>query len=113
MHQIKLGVPQADIVDAGDLIEELRWVKDDDELRIMRRAMYSADFNVQAGRDFVQRNGSVTENQILKASADAVADKMSKELNDVVGVGIDAPFGGLVPFGNGRQFRTRFRAKTG
>jgi Xaa-Pro dipeptidase len=99
MHQIKLGVPKADIVDAGDLIEELRWVKDDDELRIMRRAMYFADFNVQAGRDFVQRNGSVTEDQILKASADAVADKMSKELNDVVGVGIDAPFGGLVPFG--------------
>jgi Xaa-Pro dipeptidase len=99
MHQIKLGVPKADIVDAGDLIEQLRWVKDDDELRIMRRAMYFADFNVQAGRDFVQRNGSVTEDQILKASADAVADKMSKELNDVVGVGIDAPFGGLVPFG--------------
>ena len=86
-------------MDAGDLIEELRWVKDEDEIRIMRRAMYFADFNVQAGRDFVQRNGSVTEDQILKASADALADKMSKELNDVVGVGIDAPFGGLVPFG--------------
>ncbi len=99
MHQIKLGAPKAEIVDAGDLIEELRWVKDEDELRIMRRAMYFADFNVQAGRDFVQHNGSVTEDQILKASADAVADKMSKELNDVVGVGIDAPFGGLVPFG--------------
>jgi Xaa-Pro dipeptidase len=99
MHQIKLGAPKAEIVDAGDLIEELRWVKDQDELRIMRRAVYFADFNVQAGRDFVQHNGSVTEDQILKASADAVADKMSKELNDVVGVGIDAPFGGLVPFG--------------
>jgi Xaa-Pro dipeptidase len=99
MHQIKLGAPKAEIVDAGDLIEELRWVKDEDELRIMRRAMYFADFNVRAGRDFVQHNGSVTEDQILKASADAVADKMSKELNDVVGVGIDAPFGGLVPFG--------------
>ncbi len=99
MHQIKQGAPKAEIVDAGDLIEELRWVKDEGELRIMRRAMYFADFNVQAGRDFVQNNGSVTEDQILKASADAVADKMSKELNDVVGVGIDAPFGGLVPFG--------------
>jgi len=99
LHQMKQGAPKAEIVDAGDLIEQLRWVKDDDELRIMRRAMYFADFNVGAGRDFVQRNGSVTEDQILKASADAVADKMSKELNDVVGVGIDAPFGGLVPFG--------------
>jgi len=99
LHQMKQGAPKAEIVDAGDLIEQLRWVKDDDELRIMRRAMYFADFNVGAGRDFVQRNGSVTEDKILKASADAVADKMSKELNDVVGVGIDAPFGGLVPFG--------------
>ena len=51
MHQIKLGAPKAEIVDAGDLIEELRWVKGRDELRIMRRAMYFADFNVQAGRD--------------------------------------------------------------
>jgi Xaa-Pro aminopeptidase len=99
LHQMKLGAPKAKIVDAGDLIEKLRWVKDDDELRIMRRAMYFADFNVQAGRNFVQHNGSVTEDQILKASADAVADKMSKELNDVVGVGIEPPFGGLVPFG--------------
>jgi Xaa-Pro dipeptidase len=99
LHQMKLGAPKAEIVDAGDLIEEMRWVKDDDEIRIMRRAMYFADFNVQAGRDFVQHNGSVTEDQILKASADALADKMSKELKDVVGVGIDAPFGGLVPFG--------------
>jgi Xaa-Pro dipeptidase len=99
LHQMKLGAPKAEIVDAGDLIETLRWVKDDEELRIMRRAMYFADFKVQAGRDFVQRNGRVTEDEILKVTADAVADKMSKELNDVVGVGIDPPFGGLVPFG--------------
>ena len=99
MHQIKLGAPQAEIVDAGDLIEELRWVKDEDEIRIMKRAMYFADFKVQAGRDYVQHNGNVTEDEILKVTADAVADKMSKELNDVVGVGIDPPFGGLVPFG--------------
>src|SRR5439155_16828434 len=39
------------------------------------------------------------EDQILKASADALADKMSKELKDVMGVGIEPPFGGLVPFG--------------
>jgi Xaa-Pro dipeptidase len=99
MHQIKLGAPQAEIVDAGDLIEQLRWVKDEDEIRIMKRAMYFADFKVQAGRDYVQHNGNVTEDEILKVTADAVADKMSKELNDVVGVGIEPPFGGLVPFG--------------
>jgi Xaa-Pro dipeptidase len=99
LHQMQLGAPKAEIVDAGDLVEKMRWVKDDDEVRIMRRAMVFADFTVQAGREFVQHNGSVTEDQILKASADAVADKMSKELRDVQGVGIDAPFGGLVPFG--------------
>ena len=35
---------------------------------------------------------------------DAVADKMLKELNDVVGVGIEPPFGGLVPFGKRSAF---------
>lgn len=104
MQQMKLGAPKATIVDAGDLVENMRWVKDEDELRIMRRAMYFADFTVQAGRDFVQHNGSVTEDQILKATADAVADKMSKELNDVVGVGVAPPFGGLVPFGKRSAF---------
>ncbi len=99
LHQMKLGAPKAKIVDAGDLIENLRQVKDEDEVRIMRRAMYFADFKVQAGREFVQRNGSVSEDEILKVTADAVAYKMSKELHDVVGVGIEPPFGGLVPFG--------------
>jgi Xaa-Pro dipeptidase len=104
MKQIKLGAPKATIVNAGALIENLRWVKDEDELRIMRRAMYFADYTVQAGREFVQRHGSVTENRILKATADAVADKMSEELNDVVGVGVEPPFGGLVPFGKRSAF---------
>ena len=104
MRQMKLGAPKATIVDAGDLIEKMRWIKDEDELRIMRRAMYFADFTVQAGREFVQRNGSVTEDQIQKATADAVAEKLSKELNDVVGVGVEPPFGGLVPFGKRSAF---------
>jgi Xaa-Pro dipeptidase len=104
LQHMKEGAPKATIVEGGDLIDRLRWIKDEDELQIMRRAMYFADFTVQAGRDFVQRNGAVTEDQILKASADAVADKLSTELRDVVGVGVDAPFGGLVPFGKRSAF---------
>lgn len=104
MREIKLGAPQAEIVDAGDVIEHLRWVKDEDEVNIMRRGMYFADFYVQAGREFVQKNGNVSENEILKASADALADKMGAELKAVVGVGIDPPFGGLVPFGKRSAF---------
>ena len=104
MEQIKLGAPKATIVVAGDLIEHLRWIKDEDELQVMRRAIYFADFTVKAGREFIQNKGAVTEDQILKATADAVADKMSAELNDVVGVGVAAPFGGLVPFGKRSAF---------
>jgi Xaa-Pro dipeptidase len=104
LHEIKLGAPKAEIVDAGDLIEHMRWVKDDDELNIMRRGMYFSDFYVQAGRDFVQKQGSVTENEILKAAADALADKMGAELKQVVGVTLDPPFGGLVPFGKRSAF---------
>jgi len=104
MLHIKAGAPKSTIVEGGDLIESMRWIKDDDELNIMRRAMYFADFTVEAGRTFVQTKGSVTEDEILKATADAVADKMSAELTDVVGVGVDPPFGGLVPFGKRYAF---------
>jgi Xaa-Pro dipeptidase len=104
LEHMKQGAPKATIVNAGDIVDNMRWVKDEDELRVMRRSMYFADFTVQAGRAFVQQNGSVTEDQILKAAADAVADKMSKELTDVVGVGISPPFGGLVPFGKRSAF---------
>ena len=104
MKQIKLGAPHARPVVADDLIEPMRWVKDEDELAVMRRAMYFAEYGVQAGRDFVAHSGRVTEDQILKATADALAEKMSKELRDVVGVGIEPPFGGLVPFGKRSAF---------
>lgn len=104
LREIKLGTPNAEIVESGDLIEHMRWVKDEDELNIMRRGMYFSDFYVQAGRDFVQKHGSVTENEILKNAADALADKMAAELKEVVGVSIDPPYGGLVPFGKRSAF---------
>ncbi|MBV8052279.1 MAG: aminopeptidase P family protein [Acidobacteriaceae bacterium] len=104
LKEIRLGAPNAHIVEADDLIEHMRWVKDADEINVMRRAMYFADFTVQSAREFVQKNGNVSEDQILKASADAVADKMSAELKDVVGVEIEPPFGGLVPFGKRSAF---------
>lgn len=104
MKHIKAGAPKATIVEASDIIEKQRWIKDDDEIKVMQRAMYFADFTVKAGREFVASKGEVTEDQILKAAADAVADKMSAELTDVVGVGIDPPFGGLVPFGKRSAF---------
>ena len=103
-QQMQLGAPKAKLVNAGDVVEEMRWVKDEDELGVMRRATYFADYTVQAGRAYIEANGSVTEDQILKATADAVADKMSKELTDVVGVEISPPFGGLVPFGKRSAF---------
>ena len=70
---------------------QMRWIKDDDEINIMRRGMYFSDFSVKVGRDFVESHGTVSENEILKAAADALADKMASELNEVVGVGIDPP----------------------
>src|SRR5215468_667778 len=104
MQQIKLGAPNAEIVVAGDLVERMRYVKDEDEINIMRRGMFFNDYSIQAGRDFVREHGSVSENEILKAAADALADKMAVELKDVVGISIDPPFGGLVPFGKRSAF---------
>src|SRR5215467_15594813 len=54
LRHMKEGAPKASIVDASEIIEHMRWVKDEDELRIMRRAIYFADYTVKAGRDFVQ-----------------------------------------------------------
>ena len=104
LKHMKAGAPGATLVVAGEMIEHLRWVKDDDELAVMRRAMEFADYTVEAGRKFIAENASVTEDQILKATADAVADKMSRELRDVVGISIEPPFGGLVPFGKRAAF---------
>jgi len=104
LKQMALGAPHASIVEAGDLIEKMRWVKDPDEIQVMRRAMYFADFAVQSGREFVRNHAGAQEDQILKATADALADKMSAELKEVVGVGIAPPFGGLVPFGKRSAF---------
>jgi Xaa-Pro dipeptidase len=101
---IQAGAPKAKLVDAGDIVEQMRWVKDSEEIGVMRRATYFADYTVAASRAYVEANGNVTENQILKASADAVADKMAKELTSTVGVGISPPFGGLVPFGKRSAF---------
>ncbi len=115
--QILLGAPKAKLVEAGDIVEQMRWVKDADEIGVMRRAVYFADYTVQSGRAFIEANGGVTEEEILKATADAVADKMSKELTSVVGVEISPPFGGLVPFGKRSAFPhavpSKDRLKTG
>src|SRR5260370_26424778 len=92
------------MVEAGDLVEEMRYVKDEDEITMMRRGMFFNDCFIQGGRDSVDTHGAVSENEILKAAADALADKMAAELKDVVGIGIDPPFGGLVPFGKRSAF---------
>ena len=117
MKQMSLGAPNAEIVEAGDLIEGMRWVKDEDEINVMRRGMYFNDFQIQAGREFVQAHGAVSESEILKAAGDALADKMAAELKDVVGISIDPPFGGLVPFGKRSAFPhaipSKDRLKTG
>lgn len=104
LKRMKAGAPQATLVVAGDLIEHLRWVKDDAEIAVLARAMEFADFTVEAGRKFIAENGGVSEDQILKATANALADKMSRELREVEGVSIDPPFGGLVPFGKRSAF---------
>ena len=101
---MKAGAPHATLVVADDLIEHQRRVKDDAEIALMQRAMEFADFSVEAGRKFIAENGGVAEDQILKDTADALADKMSGELRDVVGVSIDPPFGGLLPFGKRSAF---------
>jgi Xaa-Pro aminopeptidase len=94
------ALPHAEIIPGTDgMVSRMRYVKDASELALMQRAMEFADFTVSAARDFIQRHGRVTEDEILRASADATAEKLARELADVVGVSIEPPFAGMVPFG--------------
>jgi Xaa-Pro dipeptidase len=105
LKHIQAVAPHATLVnDGGEIIEKMRWIKDESEISVHRRAVEYADYTVKAAREFIAKNGTVTENDILKASANAVADKMARELKDVVGVEISPPFGGLVPFGKRSAF---------
>ena len=45
LQQIKLGAPDAEIVNADDMIAEMRYVKDENEINIMRRGMFFNDFS--------------------------------------------------------------------
>ena len=38
--QMQLGAPKAKLVDAGDIVDQMRWVKDQDEIGVMRRSIY-------------------------------------------------------------------------
>jgi len=52
------------MVEAGDLVEEMRYVKDEDEINIMRRGMFFNDFS-HSGRPAtsVHTHGAVSENE--------------------------------------------------
>lgn len=82
-----------------DVIDKLRAVKDADELALIRRACYFADLLVDAGRRCIESQGPVTEVEILRAVNEEVSTRMQAELTDAVGVGLPAPYDGLVPFG--------------
>ena len=49
---MQLGAPKAKLVDAGDIVEQMRWVKDQEEIGVMRRSIYFADYTVKSGPRF-------------------------------------------------------------
>ena len=47
---------KAKLMEAGDIVEQMRWVKDADEIGVMRRATYFADYTEAAGRAYIEAN---------------------------------------------------------
>src|SRR5438270_3501798 len=47
MKQIQLGAPNAQFVVADEIIERLRWVKEPEEIQLVQRSAYFADYAVE------------------------------------------------------------------
>ncbi|MGH6912507.1 MAG: M24 family metallopeptidase [Geminicoccales bacterium] len=61
-EQLFVATPETSFLDCSGLIEEMRLVKSDEEIAIMRRAAAAADAGMRAGIDAV--HAGVTENDI-------------------------------------------------
>lgn len=82
IHQ-RVAATGVDLV-VTPLVEQMRWIKDDDELECVRRAAAYADFcleHVYANAAEIIRGGG-TELDILNACLGATAAKMQAELGD-------------------------------
>lgn len=98
LERLRAALPNATFK-TTDVIDTMRYVKDADEIAMIRRACYFADLLCEAGRQFIEENGAVSEVEILQAVCQSVSTRMQDELTDAIGVGLPSPYGGLVPFG--------------
>ncbi|MCL4516564.1 MAG: Xaa-Pro peptidase family protein [Firmicutes bacterium] len=84
-HQ-RLGeaMPGVAWVEAGDIIANLRLVKDPEEIELHRKAAFYSDWMLEEGLRLIRSGGRPSEIEIEQAMASGVIRKMQAELNPVV-----------------------------
>lgn len=87
---------------AGDIIGQMRMVKEPEELELIRKAAEYSDFMVAEGVRVIQEKGPMSELELLREVVNRTTDKMLAELDDVICVGSIAD--GLVCSGERSAF---------
>jgi Xaa-Pro aminopeptidase len=80
--------------EGGQMVSEMRLVKEPAELALVRKAGEYADFMVACGAGLVRERGSISELEINQAVIQAVTARMASELGEVVSA--NGLAGGLV-----------------
>ncbi|MBW7885679.1 MAG: aminopeptidase P family protein [Caldilineaceae bacterium] len=80
------SLPQVEWVKAGDIVANLRLVKEPEEIELMQRAAGYADWMVEEGVRLVRTGGRPSEIELEQAMVRGVIHKMQAELDPVVAV---------------------------
>jgi Xaa-Pro aminopeptidase len=95
LARLQRGLPGAQwSAEGGQLVADMRLVKEPEELALMRQAGVYADFMVECGADLVRQRGSISELEINQTVSQAVTSKMVAELDEVISA--NGLTGGLV-----------------
>lgn len=87
LRQLKELLPDVTWVETGEIIAQMRLVKDEEEIALIRKAAEYSDFMVCEGVRILKEKGLVTELELLREVVNRTADKMLAELGDIVYVG--------------------------
>ena len=95
LERLQTAMPQARWTDeGGKIVAQLRQVKDDEEIALLRKAAEFSDAMLETGAQAVREHGLISEIEINQIVTQSVVREMIASLDEIVDVGSLA--GGLV-----------------
>ncbi len=85
-ERLRTALPEAELIRAGDVIANLRLIKEPAEIELMRRAAAYADTMLDLGVDLVKRGERPSEIELEQAMVRGVIYKMQQELDPIIAV---------------------------